>query len=32
LKATNIDIAIEKYLISRTPFLKEENLQFFEDT
>jgi len=32
LKATNIDIAIEKYLISRTPFLKEEKLQFFEDT
>jgi len=32
VKATNINIAIEKYLISRTPFLKEENLQFFEDT
>jgi len=31
LKATNIDIAIEKYLISRTPFLKEEKLQFIED-
>jgi len=32
LKATNADIAIRKYPIGRTPFLKDEKLQFFEDT
>jgi len=28
LKATNTDIAIGKYPIGRTPFIKEEKLQF----
>jgi len=28
LKATKLILAIEKYLISRTQFLKEEKLQF----
>jgi len=32
LKAINTDIPIRKYLIGRTPFLKEENFSFFEDT
>jgi len=31
-KAINTDIPIRKYLIGRTPFLKEENLSIFEDT
>jgi len=28
LKTTNIDIAIEKYPIGRTPFSEEEKFQF----